>query len=53
MPASAGVICASDKDVDEVNPTTIIILRPEIRQQVYQIIQQFITIENKQIIKSQ
>jgi hypothetical protein len=53
LPASAGVICVSDTDIDTANSASTIILRPEFKQQVNNIIKQFIKIENKQIINLQ
>jgi hypothetical protein len=53
LPASAGVICASDKDVDKENTATTIILQPQIKQKINNIIKQYIKIQNNQIINLQ
>jgi hypothetical protein len=53
LPASAGVMCASDRDVDETNPASTIILNPQYKQTVNNIINQVIKIENKQIVNLQ
>jgi HYR domain len=53
LPASAGVICVSDRDIDVENPASTIILSPEFNQQVSNIVNNFIKIENKQIINLQ
>jgi hypothetical protein len=53
LPASAGVICVSDRDIDTENSATTIISNPVFKQQVNNIIKQFIKIENKQIINLQ
>ena len=53
LPASAGVICVSDRDIDVENPASTIILSPEYNQQVSNIVNNFIKIENKQIINIQ
>jgi hypothetical protein len=53
LPASAGVMCASDRDVDETNPASTIILNPQYKQTVNNIIKQVIKIENKQIVNLQ
>jgi hypothetical protein len=53
LPASVGVICASDRDVDETNPASTVILQPKVKQTINNIIKQFIKIENKQIINLQ
>jgi hypothetical protein len=50
LPAAAGVICASDEDIDEQNPASTIILRPEVKQRINNVIKQFINIENNQIV---
>ena len=53
LPASAGVMCASDRDVDETNPASTVILNPQYKQTVNNIINQVIKIENKQIVNLQ
>src|SRR5919202_953763 len=53
LPASAGVICASDKDVDKENTATTIILQPQIKQKINNIIKQYVKIQNNQIINLQ
>jgi hypothetical protein len=53
IPASAGVICVSDRDIDQENSATTIILNQKFKQQINNIIKQFIKIENKQIINLQ
>ncbi|MDQ4101639.1 MAG: hypothetical protein M3115_05585 [Thermoproteota archaeon] len=49
LPGAAGVICASDEDVDETYPASTIILQPEVKQRINNVIKQFITVENNQI----
>jgi hypothetical protein len=53
LPASAGVICASDKDIDKENTASTVILQPQIKQKINNIIKQYIKIENNQIINLQ
>src|ERR687885_485072 len=53
LPASAGVICASDKDIDKENTATTVILQPQIKQKINNIIKQYIKIENNQVINLQ
>jgi hypothetical protein len=50
LPASVGVICVSEGDVD--GPASVI-LQPRVKQQINNIIQQFIRIENNQIVNLQ
>jgi hypothetical protein len=49
LPGAAGVICASDKDVDETYPASTIILQPQIKAKINNVIKQFITVEGDQI----
>jgi hypothetical protein len=53
LPASAGVICASDKDISKENTASTIILQPQIKQKINNIIKQYIKIQNNQIINLQ
>lgn len=49
LPGAAGVICASDKDVDETYPASTIILQPQIKAKINNVIKQFITVEGDTI----
>jgi hypothetical protein len=53
LPASAGVICVSDRDIDTENSASTTILRPEYKQQINNIIKQFIKVENNQVVNLQ
>ena len=53
LPASSGVICVSDRDIDTENPASTIIERPVFKQVINNIIKQIIKVENNQVVNLQ
>jgi hypothetical protein len=53
LPASVGVICASDGGIAKGNSATTVILPPNVQLQINYILNQFIKIENNQLVNLQ